>query len=190
MLAQIAQLLVDVVGDFFVFMLLARFHFQWLRAPFRNPLGEFVVAVTNWAVRPARRVVPALAGFDLATLACAWLLQGVSLYLAYSLRGYEFGSSPGIGAGMLAAVALVDLLRYSLYILIAAVFVQAALSWVNPYSPAAPVLDALTRRFLRPFRRLLPPVANVDLSSLVLLLALYVALIPVAHLRVLVAGVL
>ena len=47
----------------------------------------------------------------------------------------------------------------------------------------APAFDALTRPFLRPLRRLLPPVGNVDLTPLVLLVVLYVLLIVVNHLR-------
>ena len=48
MFTQIAVFLIDTVVSFFVFMLLARFHFQWLRVPFRNPIGEFVLATTSW----------------------------------------------------------------------------------------------------------------------------------------------
>ena len=55
--------LVDTVAAFFVYLLLARFHFQWLGVPFRSQIGEFVIVATNWIVRPARRVIPPLAGF-------------------------------------------------------------------------------------------------------------------------------
>jgi len=188
MLSQIGQLLVDLVASFFVYVLLVRFHFQWLRVPFRNPLGEFVVAATNWIVRPARRAIPPLAGLDLASLVAAWLLQAAALWALHALRGWEVGSAPGFAAGMLAGLALVDLVRFSLYILVFAVLVQVVLSWVNPYSPVAPLFDAMTRPFLRPVRRLVPPIANVDLSPLVLLVALQVLLIPLAHLRDLVGG--
>jgi YggT family protein len=51
-----------------------------------------------------------------------------------------------------------------------------------------PLLDALTRQFLRPIRRFLPPLGNVDLSPLVLIVVLQVLLIPLAHLRGLVGG--
>jgi YggT family protein len=175
---QIGVFLVDVVASFFVFMLLARFHFQWLRVPFRNPVGEFVLATTNWMVTPARRVIPGLAGLDLATLLLAWVVQALGLWLQAAIIGAE----PGLG--MIAAVALVDLLRYSLYILVFAVIAQAVLSWVNPYTPLAPAFDTITRPFLRPLRRYVPPVGNVDLTPLVLLVILYVALIAVNHLRV------
>jgi len=71
--AQIVEFLVDAAAAFFVFLLIARFHFQWLHVPFRNPIGEFVVACTNWIVYPARRVVPSLGGLDLASWLAAWL---------------------------------------------------------------------------------------------------------------------
>ena len=189
MLSQIVEMLVDSVAGFFVFLLLARFHMQWLRVPFRNQLGQFIVAATNWIVLPARRVVPALAGYDFATLIAAWLLQAFGLFLILAVRGAGFGAQPGAAAAALLAVALVDLLRYSLYILSFAVVAQAVLSWVNPYAPIAPVFDAFTGPFLRPLRRVIPPLANVDLSPLVLLVALQVLLIPVWYLRALAGAI-
>jgi YggT family protein len=183
MFAQIGVFLVDAVASFFVFMLLARFHFQWLRVPFRNPVGEFVLATTSWLVVPARRVIPGLAGLDLASLLLAWLLQALGLWAQAAIVGAE----PGVVT--VAAIAFVDLVRYSLYILVFAVIVQAVLSWVNPYTPLAPAFDTITRPFLRPLRRFVPPVGNVDLTPLILLIVLYVALIVVNHLRVVAATV-
>jgi YggT family protein len=176
--AQIGVFLVDTVVAFFVFLLLARFHFQWLRVPFRNPVGEFVLATTSWLVVPTRRVVPGLAGLDLPTLLLAWLAQALGLWAQAAMLGAE------PGALTVAAIALVDLLRYSLYILVFAVIVQALLSWINPYTPMAPVFDALTRPFLRPLRRFVPLAGNVDLTPLILLVILYVLLIVVNHLRI------
>jgi YggT family protein len=175
---QIAVFLVDTVVAFIVFLLLARFHFQWLRVPFRNPVGEFVLALTSWIVLPVRRVVPGIAGLDLATLLLAWTLQALGLWIQISISGAQ----PGPLA--IVMVALVDLLRYSLYILVFAVIVQAVMSWINPYAPLAPVFEAMTRPFLRPLRRFVPPIANIDLTPLILLVILQVLLIPVAHLRV------
>ena len=189
MFSQIGQLLVDVAASFFVYLLLVRFHFQWLRVPFRNPLGEFVARTTNWIVLPARRVIPPVAGFDAATLVAAWLLQVMGLWATAALRGWEFGSAPGAAATILASVALADLVRDSIHILVFAVIVQVVLSWVNPYSPVAPIFELVTRPFLRPIRRILPPIANVDLSPLVLLVVLQVLLIALAHARDLLGGV-
>ena len=182
MFAQIATFLIDTIASFFVFLLLARFHFQWLRVPFRNPMGEFLLATTSWAVVPARRVIPGLAGLDLATLLLAWIVQAGALWAQAAI----IGSEPSIGA--LAAVAAVDLLRYSVYILIFAVFVQVAISWINPDAPMGPLFDYVTRPFLRPLRRYVPPVGRVDLTPMVLLIILYVALIPLGYLRLAAAG--
>ena len=177
MFAQIAIFLIDTLVSFLVFLLLARFHFQWLRVPFRNPMGEFLLATTNWIVVPARRVIPGLVGLDLATLLLAWVLQALGLWTQAAIGG----SDPGALA--VAAVAAVDLVRYSIYILVFAVFVQVAISWINPDAPLGPFFDMVTRPFLSPVRRYVPPVGRVDLSPLVLLVILYVLLIPLAHLR-------
>ena len=182
MFAQIATFLVDTVVAFFVVLLLARFHFQWLRVGFRNPVGAFVVATTSWLVLPARRVIPGLAGLDLATLLVAWLLQAAGLWAIVAVAGGE----PNVGG--ILGVAAVDLLRFSLYILVFAVLMQVLFSWVNPHAPQAPFFDAVTRPFLRPIQRIVPLVGGVDLSPAVLLIIVQIALMLVWLLRAAVAG--
>jgi YggT family protein len=177
MLADITNLLVNTVVVFFVFVLLLRFHFQWLRVPFRNSVGEFVLATTSWMVMPARRVVPGLAGLDLATLLLAWVVQALGLWIEAGIRGVEAGV-----LGVLLA-ALIDLVRYSLYILVAAVIIEVVFSWINPGTPVSPVLAALTRPFLRPLRRVVPPIANFDLTPLVLVVLAQIVLIVLWHMR-------
>jgi YggT family protein len=183
MLTQIAGIVVDFVGGFFVLMLLIRFYFQWLRVPFRNQMGEFVIATTNWIVKPARRVVPALLGLDLASVICAWVLQAALLALLHLVNGHDLTSAPGSAAATLFALALVDLLQLSVKILLFVVILQAVLSWINPHNPVQYVLDSITRPMLRPIRRFVPPIANVDLSPLVLILVLLVLMVPLGELR-------
>jgi YggT family protein len=189
MLSQILEFLVDTVSGFLVFLLLARFHFQWLRVSFRNQFGEFIIALTNWIVMPTRRVIPGMAGFDLPTLLLAWVIQVATLTLVYMIRGYDLAV---LGGAMpaLFGLALIDLLRFSLYILVFALIVQAVLSWTNPDSPMSSTFDAIVRPFLRPIRRFVPPISNIDLTPLVLLVVLQVLLIPVAYGRALVAGLI
>jgi len=175
-LAQIGIYLVEAVFGFFVFMLLARFHFQWLRVSFRNQIGEFVIATTNWLVLPARRLVPGLAGLDLPTLLLAWVLQTLCVWIVVAMRDID----PALIDVILRAA--LDLLRYSLYILVFAIIVQVVISWVNPYAPMAPVFNAVTAPFLRPLRRFIPPLAGVDLTPLVLLIVIQIILIVLANL--------
>jgi len=183
MFTQIGQFLIETIAGFFVYLLLARFHFQWLRVPFRNPLGEFVLAVTNWIVLPLRRVIPGLAGLDLATLFGAWLIQALSVYALVALHVSLTALPAGPSLLACAAIALVDVLRLSLHILVFALIVQAVLSWVNPYNSLMPLFDLITRPFLRPLRRLVPLVGNVDLSPLVLIILVQVVLIPLGQLH-------
>ena len=166
MLTQTLIFLVTTLGDLFVFALLLRFILQCLRAPARNPLSAFVVALTDFIVLPTRRVIPGLWGLDLATFILALLTAGLELWRVLQLKGYVLGSAVGVAMIALAALAAIHIVRLTLYIVMFAIVLQAVLSWVNPYNALAPLLTAVTRPFLRPFQKLIPLVANVDLSPL------------------------
>src|SRR5487761_2330430 len=166
MLSQILRFLLDTIFGFFVFVLLARFYLQLMRAPFRNPLGQFVSELTNWLVLPARRFIPGMFGVDLASFLLAWLIEALLLFLLYLLGGAGIVRGPGLVIGIFLTLSLLELVRYSLYLLIGVILIQAVISWINPYAPLAPLFNALTAPFLRPFRRLIPPIGNVDLSPL------------------------
>lgn len=188
MLADMLSTVVWYIGVFFVFMLLLRFHFQWLRAPFRNQMGQFILATTNWVVMPARRVIPSLLGLDLASLLCALLFQAAIRAVVLMLSGRDLSSAPGIAAGLVFSQAALDLVQFSLEILIFVLILQIVLSWINAQSPLQPVFDALTGPMLRPIRRLVPPIANVDLSPAILILIIILLFKPLAVLREMVAG--
>lgn len=170
MLAQTLIFLVSAVGDFFAFLLVTRFLLQWVRAPARNQLSEFVAALTNFIVIPARRIVPGLWGLDLATLLLALLTEAAKLWLVMEIKGVPLGNAAGTAVVALLALAAIHLTQLVIYLLIGALILQAVLSWVNPYSPVAPIINSVTRPFLRPFQAFIPLVANIDLSPLVALL--------------------
>lgn len=170
MLAQTLIFLVTTLGDLFAFALLVRFLLQWVRAPARNQLSEFVAAITNFVVIPTRRLIPGLWGLDLASLLLACLTEVLKLWLILQIKGFQFGSAVGMALLALLALAAIQLLQLAVYLVMGALILQAVLSWVNPYSPIAPLLNSVTRPFLRPFQKVIPLVANVDLSPLAALL--------------------
>jgi YggT family protein len=182
MLAQIILFILDTVCGFMTLALLVRFALQWARAPFRNPLGQFIVAVTDWMVRPVRRLIPGLLGLDMASLLLAWLWQVAYQGLALGFSGVLFAVSAA-PVLVVALLAVLEVAKISLYLVMGAVLVSAVFSWVNPYAPMAEVFNTLTRPLLQPFRRVIPPVGGVDLSPLALLLLLQIALFVVANLR-------
>ena len=183
MLANIFLLVINAAAGFITLMLLARFYMQWQRISFRNQLGQFVVSTTDWIVRPLRRVVPGMFGLDMASLLPAWVVQVLLVAFELSLRGAVFsGNTAAVVAG-LAGVGLIELIRMMVYLLFAVVLGSAVLSWVSPHSPLAPLLTAIAAPFQRPFRRVVPTIANVDLSPLVLLLVLQIVLMVLAGAR-------
>ena len=80
-------------------------------------------------------------------------------------------------------MALLMLLRLAIYLALGAIFMQVILSWVNPASPMAPVINALTRPLLQPIQRVVPPIGMIDLAPLIALLLLQLLLIPLAYLE-------
>ena len=184
MLSGALIFLVGTVFGLFVVALLLRFYLQWARAPHRNPLSEFLHALTDFMVRPARRLIPGLWGLDLATLALAWILQLVEIFIVIQFRGFQAGPDLGMTFAALALLALVAIIRIGLYIVMTAVIVQVVLSWLGPYSPLIPLVNSMTRPFLRVFQKRIPPVGNVDLSPLFLLVVIQLLLmLPVAWLE-------
>lgn len=183
MLGNVLLLILDTAAGFLTLMLLARFFMQWQRVSFRNQVGQFVVTTTDWLVRPLRRLIPGLMGLDLASLLPAWVLQTLMVFLELTLRSVPLDGSVGALAIGLWGLGLIELLRMAIYLVIAVVLMSAVLSWVSPHAPAAPALNQLAAPFLRPFRRFVPTIANVDLSPLVLLLVLQIVLMLINGVR-------
>ena len=167
MLNEALLFLLDALLQPFAALLLLRFHLQWLRAPMRNPLGEFIMALTDFIVLRARRFIPAAKGFDTASLLLAFVVEMIYLIAVLWAQGFQFVVFPFSG---LLAWTVVKLLKLSLYLLMAALFAQALLSWTNPHTPIAGLLNVVTHPFLTPLRRRIPPLGNIDLTLLVLLI--------------------
>ena len=176
MATQALTYVLETIFNLFVLAVLTRFYAQAFRAPFRNPIANFVVALTDFAVKPMRKIVPGAMGLDLASFVVAWIAQTILLVAVYALLGLKALTVAGFWPAIVV-FALVKLLKLSIYLLMGVVIIQAILSWVSPYHPIRPFFDALSRPFLRPFQRMVPLVGGVDLSPLILLVILQVMLI-------------
>lgn len=168
--------LLDAVIGFFSALFLLRFIMQAMRVSFTGQLGSFVVALTNWAVKPLRRIIPGIGGLDWSSVFVAFALQLLfaGIVVAASTR---FVEADGLSmAPMILWFALRGVLRMAVYIFIGALILQAVLSWINPYSPLAAPAQQLTRPLLDPLRRFIPLISGIDLSPLVAILLLQVVL--------------
>jgi len=177
---QILIFLLDTLLGLFSLALLLRFYFQLLRIPFYNPISQFLITVTDFIVRPTRRFIPGWGGIDLSTLILAWLLECVIVTSVYLVQGYNFESNVIAAIGVMGLLGIVEIIKTTLYIILVMIIMQAILSWVNPHSPMAPLLDNFTRPFLDIFRKRIPPIANVDLSPLFVLIIIQLLLMVVA----------
>ena len=160
--------LVQTVFGFYILAVVLRFLLQCVRADFYNPLVQFLVRITSPLLLPLRRIIPGYRGLDLAAVVLAFALQTVETLLITLLLGQP------VGVGGLLMLAVLELLKLLINIYLWGVIIQAVLSWFNPdpYHPAARVLTQLTAPVLRPAQRLLPPISGVDLSPMLVVVAL------------------
>jgi len=156
----------------FVFML--RLLLQWARADFRNPLAQAVVKITNPLVLPLRKVLPAVGKLDTASAVAVILVAIINVAIVSALANVYM---PDALAWVRAVV--VEILRTGLSAYFWAILLYAVLSMIAPggYSPVQSLLAALCEPVLRPFRRIIPPIANIDFSPLWALIGIQALLI-------------
>lgn len=181
MLIRILAFLLETIFFVLIAAALLRAWMNWVRVNMSAQPGSFVMALTDWLVKPLRRVLPK----SLAQSRVDWasVIAAVLLALAYAvLRASLFGLL--LGALELAPVLLLTLLSFALKMLVRValqtlfilVLGFAILSWIQPGSPAYVLLGRLTEPVLAPLRRVIPAIGGVDISALVLIVLLQIAL--------------
>jgi YggT family protein len=170
MLSTALNFLLNTIFNLLTLLFLLRFFLQLFKAPFNNPLTYMVVSLTDFAVKPARRIIPSWGKVDLSTLVLAlvtqFLLQLCLLWLRdlpVSLVGNTIWTS-------LIGMSVLGIFRTMLDVFFYAILLQVILSWVNPHSPISSVLDSLTKPILAPIQRLLPTAGGMDFSPVVALI--------------------
>jgi len=175
---DVVLLITRTLVSLYVLALLLRLLLQVARADFYNPISQALVRVTNPLLRPLQRAMPRLAGIDLAALSLAVALQAAGLALIISLLNHPLPSVVTLLLWSLLGVAGMVLNLYFFAVLAAIV-----LSWVAPGShhPAVLLLHQLVQPVMAPFRRLLPPLGGLDLSPILVFLAINVVQVLLRH---------
>lgn len=181
MFAQAAIFLLETLLGLFTLGVLLRFYLQLVAAPFHNPISQAVVALTNFAVRPVRRFIPSWGGLDMSTLVLAFVAQLLLQIATLWLKDYPILVVTASVYAAVSGLALLGLVRLSVYIVLYAVLIQAILSWVNPHTPAAPVLNSLTRPFLKPLRQYFAPAGGFDFTPLIIFIVTQLLLMLVVN---------
>lgn len=162
----ILKLIVDAAATILGGVLLLRFWMQAIRVRPPSSVAQFTFTLSDWLVKPLRRIVPGVGGYDWASLIGAFLV----VLLATSVLLIT-----GISGEMMFLMALYRFFTWIIYGFIALLIVEAIFSWVNPHAPLAPFVRALNDPLLRPLRRVVPLVGGLDLSLLVALILLQIA---------------
>jgi YggT family protein len=171
--------IIDALLSIALFVVLARLLLQLTRADFRNPLCQAIVQLTNPLIVPLRRVLPPIGKVDTASVVAVLLVGAVDVAIGAALRG---GGWPE--PIVLLNRLLLEIVHMLLTIYLYAIILYALLSMIAPggYSPLQSVLTSLCEPVLRPIRRIIPPIASLDLSPLfatLIILGLLSALLTV-----------
>ncbi|MFA6179148.1 MAG: YggT family protein, partial [Candidatus Methylopumilus sp.] len=62
MIATALAFILQTLLGLFTLIVLLRFYLQLTGAPFKNPVSQAVITVTNFAIKPLRRVIPGWGG--------------------------------------------------------------------------------------------------------------------------------
>jgi len=161
----ILKLIVDTAAGVLGGVLLLRFWMQVTRVRPPASVAQFTFTVSDWLVRPLRRIVPGAGGYDWASLIGAFLvvLAATSIMLLWGTSGQA-----------VVLIALFRFLDWILYGFMGLLIIEVIFSWINPHAPLAPFVHALNDPLLRPLRRVIPPLGGLDLTVLVALILIQI----------------
>lgn len=159
--------LINTAFTLYLMVVLLRLWLQLARADFYNPFSQFVVKATNPLVLPLRKIIPSLGPLDTASLLIAYLIATAKFVVLQLL----FSANLHLGVSFILGGLL--LLKEALNLLFWILVIRAIMSWFSQgRNPLEHVFHQLTEPVLAPIRRVIPPIGGLDLSVLVVLVAL------------------
>jgi YggT family protein len=168
-LYSIVGLIVDTIAGILGGILLLRFWMQVVRVRPPMSFAQFMFQSTDWLVKPLRRLLPGVGGYDWASLVGAFLVVMAAIAL-------DLAMAMSFSPQALIVMSLLRLVQWALYGLMGLLLIEVIFSWVNPHAPLAPLVRALNEPLMRPLRRVIPPLGGIDFSPIVAFLLLRIAL--------------
>lgn len=164
---QALYFLINTAFNLFLMVVILRLWLQLARADFYNPFSQFIVKATNPLVLPLRRVIPAFGRLDSATVLIAYAVALAKLFILQMVFLGRVSVPETFIWGLMAVI------KESLNLVFWILIIRAILSWFSQgRNPVEYVLHQLTEPLLRPVRRVIPSIAGLDFSVLVVLIAL------------------
>ena len=157
------RFIVDTLLWLLTLAFVLRLLFQWVRADFRDPVADAIVRVTNWLILPLRRLLPPIGKVDTATVVAVLAAASIRTAAALALAGVGIGD-----LGLFLRITLVDLAGLVLRVYLFALLLYWLTSFVSPggYAPGLRLLAQVCEPILKPVRRIIPPIGQIDFSVL------------------------
>jgi len=158
--------LVSLIFNLYIWALLLRILLQIIRADYFNPLSQIVIKLTDKPCKILERIIPRHSEIDTAAVGLAVLVAILKLIVLISISDASL-TILGVVTGAFC-VLLSALLNLYFYLIILVVIA----SWIATpgYNPLLNVLHKLTAPILNLARRVIPPIAGIDFSPMVVLL--------------------
>ena len=155
---------IQTLGSLYLLIILLRFILQLVRANFYNLLSQFVVRAIQLLLKPLCRLIPGLAGLDIASLVLAIGVQLLLMIVTLLLMGIDVGGH----LAQLLVWSLIGVTSLFLKVFFFALIISVILSWVAPgsYNPGAQLVNQICEPLLAPFRKLLPNLGGLDISPI------------------------
>ena len=157
------RFIVDMLLWLLLLAFVLRFLFQLVRADFRDPMADAIVRITNWLIRPLRRLLPPIGKLDTATIVSILLIAALRTEALFALQGVWLVDPLGF-----ALITLKELVGMVLKIYLFAMLLYWIATFVSPggYAPGIRLLAQLCEPILRRVRRVIPPIGQIDFSFL------------------------
>jgi YggT family protein len=157
--------IVDMLLWLLLLAFVLRLIFQLVRADFRDPMADAIVRVTNWLILPLRRILPPIAKLDTATLVAVLLIASLYSVIMMLLNGNTLASGDLI---VFLRLLVITLLGMILRIYLFALLLYWLTSFIAPggYAPGVRLLSQVCEPVLKPVRRVIPPIGQIDFSVL------------------------
>jgi YggT family protein len=159
------RFIVDMLLWLLLLAFVLRLLFQLVRADFRDPLADAIVRVTNWLIKPLRKVLPPVGKVDTATVVAVLLIACARTVILLALAG---GSAALVDWIAILRVILLDLVGLVLRVYLIAMLLYWLTSFVSPsgYAPGVRLLAQVCEPILKRVRRVIPPIGQIDFSML------------------------
>lgn len=161
--------LIQTLFQLYLFAVLLRLLLQWVGTNPLNPILQFTTKITEPPLRPLRRFINKKHRWDYLLIIYLVALQMLSLVFISLIK---LGTLPKIVGLLVWSIGTLLHLTFNFFFY--AILIIVILSWVSPgaYNPVTDALNRIVEPLMRPARRMLPTIGGIDLSPLVVIIAL------------------